>query len=61
MTTDYLKSCYSLCRLFGHAAQNELKICKVALQQQPNVAAFIILVKFFLLLYLLYLLLCATI
>jgi len=38
----------SLCRLFGHAAQNELKdLQSCAIEQQPNVAVFILLDKFF--------------
>ena len=40
---DYLKSCNSLCRLFGHVAQNELKDLQSLLEQQPNVTAFILL------------------
>jgi len=46
--TDYPKSCNSLCRLFGHAAQKmNWKICNVALDPQPNVAVFILLDKVF--------------
>jgi len=44
--TNYLKSCNSLCIVFAHVAKMNWKICQVALEQQPNVAVFILLVKF---------------
>ena len=59
--TDCLKSCNSLCRLFGHAALNELKGLQSCAKAEPNVGVFLLLVKFFLLLCFSYILSCATI